>query len=989
MPKRTFAFTVLFFVFSCCFNQAFAQPSWTFDPFGKEKKPEKYENRKLGSEKTADKKFTAPRHFIQNNITHYNYYFNSNNKVNAVVERAIMANKDDYSRLLPFYPYSLDNTAAQKQELDSVIYKSTAGILLHDLRNDWVDNMYLLIGKAYYYRKDFDSAAMTFQFINYNLFPRKKKGDDDDRIVGTNSSAAGNNISIANTEKRNLLQKIASLPPSRNDALIWLIRSFIEQNDFAESAGLINTLQNDANLPTRLKNDLDEVTAYWNFKQAAYDSAAVHLEKAISNSIDKQDKSRREFLLAQLYELSGQTDKASEYYGKASNHTVDPLMDIYARLNDAKMYKAGGNAKELDNSISNLLKMAKRDKFEAFRDIVYYSAGQLLLQKPDTNNALINFNKSIKYNENNIPYKNKAYLQLGDIAYQRRQYQLAANMYDSLQVSDTTIADKLVQIQTRRAALTKIVDFIANVEREDSLQRIAALLPADREAFVKKLVKKLRKESGLKEDPNNSGAIPNPFDAKNPPADLFNTNTKGEWYFYNTSLRARGQNDFKTKWGVRANMDNWRRKADLELVIKNGAGMPVAGGDPNASGSTTVQPTEITYEALMGNLPLTSEKTDSSNSIISSSLLALAKLYQNQLEDHEEAIKTYEEYLRRFPAKLEDGEIYLGLYYCYNKIGNTERANYYKNLLNSQFASSTSWQMLNNPVALNTKTQNPAATKTYEHVYDLFIEGKFDEALAEKKKADSAYGQNYWTPQLLYIEALYNVRQRNDSVAIAGLNAIIQNNPSSPLKAKAETMIDVLKRRDEIEAYLTSLEVTRAEEDVVIKQDENNKPVAKQQPAAATVTPVIKKPAVAVPVIKDTMPLAPPQLTSAGFVIKPDAKHIVLMVLDKVDGVYVNEAKNAFTRYNKENYYSNFYEIAKDIIDADHSILAISTFTDDAEALQYYDKIKKAAAREVSWLPAAKYSFIIITNENLQVLKTNKDLAGYKALLNKQYPGKF
>jgi tetratricopeptide (TPR) repeat protein len=483
--------------------------------------------------------------------------------------------------------------------------------------------------------------------------------------------------------------------------------------------------------------------------------------------------------------------------------------------------------------------------------------------------------------------------------------------------------------------------------------------------------------------------MPNAIDIKNnAPADLFSTNSKGEWYFYNTSLRARGQNDFKSKWGVRANLDNWRRKADLDLLAKNAGVLPVGGGNIDVPANASTQSLDISYETLMGNLPLSPEKTDSSNSIVASNLFALAKLYQNELEDYEEAIKTYEECLRRFPNKLEDGDIYLGLYYCYNKTGNTERANYYKNLLNSQFANTKSWQKLNNPAAVNTKTQNPAATKTYEHIYDLFIEGNFDEALAEKKKADSSYGKNYWTPQLLYIEALYNVRQHNDSIAIIGLNAIIDNNPASPLKQKAATMIDVLKRRKEIETYLTNLQVTRAQEDVVIMQDENNKPVAKQQPAPV-IAPVIKKPSVVMPVIKDTMPLAQPQLTAAGFVIKPDAKHVVLMIMEKVDGVYVNEAKNAFTRYNKENYYSKFYEIAKDALDAERSMLTIGSFTDDAEAIQYYDKIKKDAAREVSWLPANKYYFLIITNENLQVLKTNKDLAGYKALLNKQYPGKF
>jgi len=72
--------------------------------------------------------------------------------------------------------------------------------------------------------------------------------------------------------------------------------------------------------------------------------------------------------------------------------------------------------------------LGRKDKFEAYRDIVYYSAAQLTMQKPDSNAAVALFNKSIKYNENNISYKNKAYVQLGDIAYKRRQYRLAAAM---------------------------------------------------------------------------------------------------------------------------------------------------------------------------------------------------------------------------------------------------------------------------------------------------------------------------------------------------------------------------------------------------------------------------------------------------------------------------------------------------------------------------------------------------------------------------------
>src|SRR5688572_15141488 len=114
MLKRTISPLFIFLIFSGSAIPVLAQPTWTLDPFGKEKKPEKFENRKLASEKTADKKFTVPRNFYQNTVTHYNYYYNANNRVNTVIDRAKLSLKDDYSNMLAFYPYTLDGTASQK-----------------------------------------------------------------------------------------------------------------------------------------------------------------------------------------------------------------------------------------------------------------------------------------------------------------------------------------------------------------------------------------------------------------------------------------------------------------------------------------------------------------------------------------------------------------------------------------------------------------------------------------------------------------------------------------------------------------------------------------------------------------------------------------------------------------------------------------------------------------------------------------------------------
>ncbi len=136
-------------------------------------KPTKYKTKTLKSEKTGQKKFTLPRRVIQNTVSHYNYYFNANNKINEVIERARLSNNDIYYKLLPFYSYSLKNTSSQASELDSVIYKATAGILIHDLRSAWVDNFYLLIGKAYLLKQAFDLHQWLFNLLTTTSIPKK------------------------------------------------------------------------------------------------------------------------------------------------------------------------------------------------------------------------------------------------------------------------------------------------------------------------------------------------------------------------------------------------------------------------------------------------------------------------------------------------------------------------------------------------------------------------------------------------------------------------------------------------------------------------------------------------------------------------------------------------------------------------------------------------------------------------------------------------
>ena len=981
--------TAIFFFFFAGFSiPAFGQLGSVLDI----KKPKEYEERTLRSEKN-DKKFTVPRRFMQNTVTHYNFFFNANNKINEVMERAKASFKDDYSQLLPFYNYTLDATASDSLQLDSVSYKSQTGIALHDLRNDWIDNLYILWGASYYYRKQFDSAYLMFQYINYAFADKEKDGYY--KTIG--SSMDGNTaFSISTKEKNSLPRRMFSEQPSRNEAFIWQIRNFLAQDQFTEAASLIVTLRNDPVFPERLHNDLEEVQAYWFYKQNMWDSAAAHLELALGNATNKQERARWEYLLAQLYELSGNYKQAENYYAKASNHTTDLILDIYARLFTVRVNKDGGE-NYIEKNIEDLLKMAKRDKYSDFRDIIYYMAAQMQLERNNIDGALPLLLKSTTYNSNNLEQRNKAFLQLAELSFAKHQYRQAYNFYDSIRLDDPSLKD-VAGIEARKEVLGRISANIETIERQDSLQRIAGLPEAEREDFIKKLVKQLRKEQGLKDEVITTGSVSTPTNA---PTLFGNNEARGEWYFYNASLRQKGAADFKARWGNRPNVDNWRRSANIPAnALTQNPNMPGGpGAKPIKGAPTKDQPpvsTEITYDGLYGRLPLTPEKVKESNDSIQTALFDLGKSYVHEIEDCAAGVESFESLRTRFPLFNPMDEVLFNLYYCYNKNGDVANAAAIKKLMTEKYGQSNFTTIVTTGKNPQSKTPTSEATKTYERIYDLFIEGRFEEAVEQKKLADQQYGKNYWTPQLLYIEAVYYIRQREDSTAIKILNNISSQFAGTPLAIKAANLSKVLGRRNQIEEELRNLVVNRPVEDTkapVVYVPAPTTPVTRD-----TIT--ANKPPVVAPPITTNKPVAgdtsltnkpivtPPVATSFSF--DANAGHFVVLVLNKVDRVFVNEAKNAFDRYNRDNYYNKQFALELSDIDVDNRLLLISPFKTAQEAIEYIDKARpKTASEIIPWLKGGKYYYSIISPNNLGLLKNNKDLPGYGQFLNQHVPGKF
>jgi hypothetical protein len=135
---------------------------------------------------------------------------------------------------------------------------------------------------------------------------------------------------------------------------------------------------------------------------------------------------------------------------------------------------------------------------------------------------------------------------------------------------------------------------------------------------------------------------------------------------------------------------------------------------------------------------------------------------------------------------------------------------------------------------------------------------------------------------------------------------------------------------------------------------------------------------------------AKPVEDPAAYYFDPAQPHYALVVLDKVDPIFVGEARNAFTRYNREQFTGQPLEVQIIDISADTRMLVISGLPSARLATDYVTKTKDIAATEIiPWLKADKYSFSIISARNLALLKTKTDINEYKRFLEQHLPGRF
>jgi tetratricopeptide (TPR) repeat protein len=359
--------------------------------------------------------------------------------------------------------------------------------------------------------------------------------------------------------------------------------------------------------------------------------------------------------------------------------------------------------------------------------------------------------------------------------------------------------------------------------------------------------------------------------------------------------------------------------------------------------------------------------------------------------DYASAIETYEKIRSRFGV-VENEEALFHLYTSYHQTGNRSGAEEVKKKLQSQYPSGRYTSIITTGIDPDARVANAEVTKTYESIYDTFLEGRFEDALEAKKKADETYKTNYWSPQLLYIEAIYHIKQREDSIAKNVLQTLIAQNAGTPMGSRAENLLQVLNRRHEIEEELRNLQIQRPVEDTLYVEPMPVAPYLQKRDAVAITQKdsITQKPIVAKSISDTAFKTPAPVIRSSIYNFKPENDQYVAVVLNKVDVVFVNETRNAFARFNKEKFYNQTLNVKIESVNDDIKLVLISQFNNAQSAIDYILSVKPVAASQiVPWLKADKFKFTIISEENLKAVRDAEDFSAYEIFLDQNLPVKF
>ncbi len=978
---------------------------------------------------------------------HYNAYFNANEKLKGALQSVQTGHKDKFDSVIAVYYYNDPSEfASYNSDLEDVVKRSTQSIQLHNISN-WSDDNMLLIGRASYYKGDYDKASSSFKYITTEF----KEGVDYVKVQKGLGKKVGKYVKakkkkkkpvvkvVTNADGTKTLEKEDNRPkyslwvhePARAEALIWLVNTYTRQGKYDQASSVVTFVRSDDNFYKNLDPQLELADADLRVTSKNYAGAIEPLEKYLDfKKIRKKKrlKGRPLFVLAQCYELTGNYTKAIENYKLVLKNRPTYDMEFYAKLKMAKLGRAAGGGNAAIRSL--LAKMAKDGKYKEYWDQIYYEMALLSVQENNRAEARKFLRKSIDFSTTNDDQKANSYLLMAELDYEEELYVSSKFYYDTT-LSFMAKADKRYpETEERNKMLESLVTQLAIIAEEDSLRKLAllsedelqkaikdALAKKEQAEEEKKAQEEAQKQQQQQNNFNNSNTQPN----RNTTSQQQATSTSS-WYFYNTAVRAAGYNDFIKKWGRRKLEQNWRRQNKSSVTTDdadpNAVATDTAATDTKAAPVSTGPP----EEQMLANIPNTPEKLAKSNDRLVDAYYTAGTIYKDGLDAYAKAESMFETMNSKLPKHKLLLESYYNLYLIAQKQNNNDKAEKYKNLILAEFPESVIAKILRNPNYITElKSKENQVNTYYESAYNDYATNNLDSAWYKCKMADATFKPNPLSAKFDLLLALVLAKQNKLEEYVQALNKIVSKTTDVEVKNTASQLLSYLNksslpqidlskdttRRDSLNLLYTPAD---AQTNVQQPQQPNNnqqqqtvvpgntttnsavkdtsstvtKAVEQVKDTVTQNTAVTKDTTVKQPVVQNTVPQ---EDTTSPYIRTDNGIHYFIVYI-KDPAVTPNSVMNTIAKLNAFNgstdYASRRLQAKQIIINSTNKLINIKQFKDRADAMAYYNLVK-GQAQVFDDMQKPQYVLTCISTVNFATLLSEKDIDAYQKYFNRVY----
>ncbi len=741
----------------------------------------------------STQKNTATNRWWQAFNARYNTYYNGSLAyIDGSLEKE-NGNKDNYTELLPLY--TVANKGSRdlgKGHFDRAIEKSKKAIQRHSIKRrpewkksrkktekdlEWLSRReynpflwkaWMLMGRSQFHKGDFDEAAATFSYMS-----RLYQGQ----------------------------------PAIWGKARAWLAKCYIEQDWLYDAEDVIRNYQRDSMHWGAQKEWNLTLTDYY-LHTGDYAQAVPYLHKVIKQEMRKKQKAREYFLLGQLYTRLGKRDEAYRAYRSVIRQNPPYELEFNARIAMTEVM-SHRNEKTM---ISRLKRMALSDNNKDYLDQVYYAMGNIYLNQQDTANAIRAYEKGNEKATRSGIERGVLLLRLGDIYWQQNKFSDARRCYNSaIGMLDRERPD-YEELSRRSVVLDELVPYTEAIHLQDSLQQLAAMDEADRNAAIDRVIEALKKkereerraqqeqEAAQQQQQNGGTGVDNT--GPKPPTPP--NQQSGTWYFYNPMAVAQGKATFEQLWGKRENVDNWRRvnktvvgqfnTPDDELTPeqRDSISRAEAVADSLKQITDSAQNDPHKREYYLKQIPFTPEQMAASDAIIMASLHQAGIIFKDKLNhlplSQEHFTRLEDQYGQRY-EKMDD--VYYHLFLLYSRLDQHDRAQTYVDLLKAKYPDSAWTILLSDPYyRTNSLFGTHIEDSLYTATYTAFKAGRYGEVISNARLSEERFPLGANRDKFLFIGGLTKLNQGDLGACKADLEKVVSNYSGSRISEMAGMIIN-------------------------------------------------------------------------------------------------------------------------------------------------------------------------------------------------------